>query len=117
MFLLTGVVLACNLSTSQVCLKKTPHTVGVPAWAKAGQRRLKDLMKMEKPKSEKQIQAEFNLANDPTELNLYTTSRTGSPPEYNSTYDSQIEKYDLLFNNFVNGIACTIELWMHAGGC
>ncbi|KAL9959797.1 hypothetical protein ACROYT_G033153 [Oculina patagonica] len=47
---------------------------------------------MEKPKSEKQIEAEFNLANDPTELNLYTTSRTGPPPEYDATCDSQIEK-------------------------
>lgn len=93
-FLSTGIVLANNLSTTQVCHKKTPHTVGVPAWAKAGQRRLKDLMEMKKPKSEKQIQAEYNLANDPTELKLYTTSKQGPPPDYNAEYDSQIEKYD-----------------------
>lgn len=92
-FLLTGVVLANHLSTSQACHKKTPHTVGVPAWAKAGQRRLKDLMEMKKPKSAKQIQAEYNLANDPTELKLYTTSKQRTPPDYNAEYDSQIEKY------------------------
>ena len=48
---------------------------------------------MEKPKSDRQIEAEFNLANDPTELNLYTTTKTGTPPAYNVAYDSQIEKY------------------------
>jgi len=92
---LTGfrLVLACNLSTTQVCLKRTPHTVGVPAWARAGQRRRKELMEMEKPKSDKQIEAEFNLVNDPTELNLYTTTKTGTPPSYNAAYESQIEKY------------------------
>ncbi|PFX21284.1 uncharacterized protein LOC111335782 [Stylophora pistillata] len=82
----------CNLSTSQVCHKKTPHTVGVPAWAKAGLRRKKVLLEMKKPKSEKQIQAEFNLENDPTELNLYTTTRKGPLPEYTADSESRIEK-------------------------
>ena len=50
-------------------------------------------MEMEKPKSDRQIEAEFNLANDPTELNLYTTTKTGTPPAYDTAYDSQIEKY------------------------
>jgi len=49
-------------------------------------------MEMEKPKSDKQIEAEFNLVNDPTELNLYTTTKTGTPPSYNAAYESQIEK-------------------------
>lgn len=48
---------------------------------------------MEKPKSEKQIQAEFDLANDPTELSLYTTTRRGPLPGLNEE-DSQIEKYE-----------------------
>ena len=52
-------------------------------------------MEMEKPKSDRQIEAEFNLANDPTELNLYTTTKTGTPPSYNTVYESQIEKYVL----------------------
>jgi len=88
---LKGAVLVRNISTTQLCLKKTPHTVGVPAWAKAAGRRKKVLAKMEKPKSEKQIQAEFNLANDPTQLSLYTTTRRGPLPGYNEE-DSQIEK-------------------------
>ena len=89
-----GAVLVRNISTTQLCLKKTPHTVGVPAWAKAAGRRKKVLAKMEKPKSEKQIQADFNLANDPTQLSLYTTTRRGPLPGYNEE-DSQIEKYEL----------------------
>ena len=47
---------------------------------------------MEKPKSEKQIRAEFNLANDPTEFSLYTTTRGGPLAGYNEE-DSQLEKY------------------------
>ena len=46
---------------------------------------------MEKPKSEKQIHAEFNLANDPTELSLYTTTRCGPLPGYKEE-DGQIDK-------------------------
>ncbi|XP_073228377.1 uncharacterized protein [Porites lutea] len=88
---LRGAVPLRNISTSQLCLKKTPHTVGVPAWAKAAGRRKKVLARMEKPKSEKQIHAEFNLANDPTELSLYTTTRRGPLPGYKEE-DSQIDK-------------------------
>lgn len=80
-----------NISTSQLCHKKTPHTVGVPAWAKAAGRRRKVLAKMEKPKSDEQIKAEVNLANDPTELSLYTTTRGVSLPGHKED-DSQIEK-------------------------
>ena len=54
------------------------------------------LLEMKKAKSEKQIQAEFNLANDPTELNLYTTTRRGPLPEYTADTDSQIEKYECM---------------------
>ena len=92
LFSLPGTILVRNISTTQLCLKKTPHTVGVPAWAKAAGRRRKVLAKMEKPKSDKQIRAEFNLANDPTEFSLYTTTRGGPLPGYNEE-DSQIEKY------------------------
>lgn len=88
---LTGAMLVRNISTSQLCHKKTPHTVGVPAWAKAAGRRRKVLAKMEKPKSDEQIKAEVNLANDPTELSLYTTTRGVSLPGHKED-DSQIEK-------------------------
>ena len=46
----------------------------------------------EKPKSEKQIQAEFNLENDTTELNLYTTTRRGPLFENTADTESRIEK-------------------------
>ena len=88
---LKGVVFSRHISMTQLCHKKTPHTVGVPAWAKAAGRRRKVLAKMEKPKSDEQIKAEFNLANDSTELSLYTTTRGGPPSNFNEE-DSQIEK-------------------------
>ncbi|KAJ7318878.1 hypothetical protein OS493_037289 [Desmophyllum pertusum] len=103
---LKGLVLACNLSTTHVCRKKTPHTVGVPAWAKAGQKRRKDLMEMEKPKSEKQILAEFNLANDPTELNLYITTRKGPLPEYTADHESQLEKAKITMSTDQSMFVC-----------
>ena len=80
------------ISTSHVCYKKTPHTVGTPAWAKAANRRKNKLIKMDQPKSEEQINAEFYLANDPRELSVYTTTRHGPLPGYNEQ-DSQIERY------------------------
>ncbi|XP_068757333.1 uncharacterized protein [Montipora capricornis] len=86
-----GMVFIRHISMTQLCHKKTPHTVGVPAWAKAAGRRRKVLAKMEKPKSDEQIKAEFNLANDSTELSLYTTTRGGPPSNFNEE-DSQIEK-------------------------
>lgn len=90
--LLAGAPPVQNISTTGLCHKKTPHTVGVPAWAKAAGRRRKVLAKMEKPKSDKQIKAEFDLANDPKELSLYITTRRGPLPGFNED-DSQIEKY------------------------
>lgn len=47
---------------------------------------------MKKPKSERQIQAEFNLENDTTELNLYTTTRRGPLFENTADTESRIEK-------------------------
>lgn len=70
-----------TVSTTQPCLKRTPHTVGVPAWAKATQRRRRSLARLQRPKTIEKIQAEYRLANDPTELNLYTTTRRGPVTE------------------------------------
>lgn len=64
------------------------------------------LLEMKKAKSEKQIQAEFNLANDPTELNLYTTTRRGPLPEYTADTDSQIEKPKLTMSTDKTMFVC-----------
>ena len=65
------------ISTSSPHQKSGPKTVGVPAWAKAVQRRRRSVMRLHKPKSMEQIQAEYRVANDPLELSVYTTTRRG----------------------------------------
>jgi len=67
------------ISTTCVCLKKTPRTVGVPAWAKAAQRRRKSLSRLDKPKTIEHIQAECRLGIDNVKLDFFTGTRNERP--------------------------------------
>ena len=83
---------ACAMiSTSLPHCKSGPKTLGIPAWAKAAQRRRRSVMRLDKPKTMDQIHAEFRVANDPTELNIYTTTRQGSLMS-DSSRESLVEK-------------------------
>ncbi|XP_048580101.1 uncharacterized protein LOC116612487 [Nematostella vectensis] len=78
-----------NISTSSCDLKKTPHTVGVPAWAKAAQRRWRSLTKLDKPKTKEQIEAEYLLSNNPEKLDFYTSTKNAKPKD--TTTDNEPE--------------------------
>lgn len=68
-----------GISTTPVFMKTNPRTVGVPAWAKAAQRRRRSLVKLDKPKTVEQIEAEYRLSNETTKLDFYTSTKNTRP--------------------------------------
>ncbi|XP_031552304.1 uncharacterized protein LOC116289500 [Actinia tenebrosa] len=70
---------ARGISTTSVFMKNTPRTVGVPAWAKAAQRRRRSLIKLDKPKTVEQIEAEYRLSNETNKLDFFTTTKNSRP--------------------------------------
>lgn len=68
-----------NISTSSIHLKKTPHTIGVMSWVRAGRRRkyLERQMR-NKPKQEHEIVKEKKLDRMDPEIEFLTTSRVST---------------------------------------
>ncbi|XP_028398274.1 uncharacterized protein LOC114521897 [Dendronephthya gigantea] len=67
-----------NVSTSNFVSKSRPSTVGVPAWAKAANKRRAQTLLLEKKKTPSQIQAEVRVADvKSNKSDFLTSSRVG----------------------------------------
>lgn len=66
------------ISSCTPALKRRPGTVGVPAWAKAANKRRAQVLLLEKTKTPAQLQAEMRLADvESKKSDFMTTSRVG----------------------------------------
>ena len=66
------------ISTVSPALKSRPSTVGIPAWAKAANKRRAQVLLVQKKKTPSQMQAELRLADlESNKSDFLTTSRVG----------------------------------------
>eukprot|EP00794_Sanderia_malayensis_P006122 gene6122-6826_t len=72
-------------TTSKLEKRQSPLTVRTPRWKTAAIERKQFVTQLRKPRSLDNLKAEIQLDRNPVNLNLFTTTRIGTPPQDNAT--------------------------------